>query len=139
MTLTLDANVWVSVYDSKDRFHILSTNFLSKVTKNSEPLNGPSFVLVETSCALVRRTRDATDGQSALALLRIHPLLTLYPLTEALLANAARLGIQHLLRGADALYAATAELTNARLISWDMELVRRANAITPSGWLLANP
>jgi predicted nucleic acid-binding protein len=74
----------------------------------------------------------------ALERLRLHPLLTLQPLDEDLVANASRVGIQYLLRGADALYAATAELTNAQLILWDNELVHRANAITPLDWLIAN-
>ncbi len=40
-----------------------------------------------------------------------------------------------MLRGAIALYAATASLANAPLVSWDDELVSRAGAVTPQQWL----
>lgn len=114
-------------------------NFLLVATRQGQTFNGPAFVIVEASCALARRARAAAVGQLALGRLRAHPLLNLQPLDEVLLSTATQLGIQLLLRGADALYAATAEVTGSQLISWDEELVRRANAITPSDWLLASP
>ncbi len=36
-----------------------------------------------------------------------------------------------------ALYAATAKLLQAPLITWDDELVQRAKALTPDAWLAA--
>lgn len=51
---------------------------------------------------------------------------------------AIRLGTHRYLRGADALYAATAHLTGTQLISWDNELVQRAGALTPTAWLDAD-
>ena len=48
---------------------------------------------------------------------------------------AATLGAERFLRGADAVYAATAEATDGRLVSWDREQVERAGAITPQAWL----
>jgi len=41
------------------------------------------------------------------------------------------------LRGADALYAATAQATGSTLVSWDGEPIRRAGAITRTDWLNA--
>lgn len=137
--LTIDANIWIAVYDPKDHFHAQSTAFLFAVTHQAQALNAPSFMLVEAGCALARRGQSAAAGQAAIERLRIHPLLSLQPLDDALLTLAARLGVQQLLRGADALYAATAEISNAQLVSWDDELVRRAGAITPDKWLAANP
>ena len=55
------------------------------------------------------------------------------------LAQALFAGTEFLLRGADALYVATAKISNAQLISWDNDLVRRAGAITPSDWLATDP
>jgi predicted nucleic acid-binding protein len=137
--LTLDANVWIAAFDPEDRFHVPSTVFLSTVTSRHLTLNGPAFVLVESACALARRAGSATVGMTALNQLRAHPLLTLQPLDQALLGAAAQLGLQHLLRGADALYAATAQLSRSQLVSWDNELIQRAGAFTPPAWLAANP
>ena len=74
-------------------------------------------------------------GTRAAGEIRVHRLVHLDPLDGALL----RLGLQQRLRGADALYAATAQLAGAALISWDNELIQRAGAMTPSAWLAANP
>lgn len=52
-----------------------------------------------------------------------------------LLRQAISIGPRLLLRGADALYAATAVLYSADLVSWDNELVQRAGAVTPADWL----
>lgn len=137
--LTLDASIWTAAYDSRDAFHAHSTAFLVAVTRRRLPLYGPAFVVIEVACALARRAQSPAAGKDALQTLRSHPLLILQPLDERLLAVAARLGAHQLLRGADALYAATAAICSAPLISWDDELIRRAEAVTPTDWLAANP
>jgi predicted nucleic acid-binding protein len=133
--LTLDASVWVAAFDPRDRFHAGSIAFLRKVARNRLRLHGPAFVLIESACALARRARSAATGQEALERLRTHPTLLLHPVSERLLASAQALGLRQLLRGADALYAATAALLNVPLVSWDDELVDRAGAVTPEQWL----
>lgn len=137
--LTVDANIWIAAYDPSDRFHAPSTDFLFAATRQAQALNGPAFVLVEIGCALARRTQSAAAGRLAVERLRQHPLLSLQPLDDMLLAAAIRLGVHQLLRGADALYAATAELSGAQLVSWDEELIQRAGAVTPADWLAAGP
>jgi predicted nucleic acid-binding protein len=133
--LTVDANVWIAAYDPVDRFHSPSVAFLSTVAGRHLPLHGPAFLLVEVVCALARRAQSPAAGERAAAHLRRHPNLVLHPVTDELLGNAARLGAGQLLRGADALYAATAAMLDAPLISWDDELRQRAEALTPSDWL----
>ena len=61
------------------------------------------------------------------------------PVDTALIVAALRLGTDTFLRGADALYAATAQLTGSTLISWNRELIQRAGALSPTDWLAANP
>ncbi len=58
-----------------------------------------------------------------------------HPIDARLLSVAQDLGLQQMLRGAIALYAATASLSNAPLVSWDDELVSGAGAVTPQQWL----
>jgi predicted nucleic acid-binding protein len=136
--LTVDANIWVAAFDPLDRFHHHSRDFLAAVTQQGIALAGPTFVLVEVACALVRRAQNPATGKVAFERLRLHPLLRLQPLDDALLARAAELGVERLVRGADALYAATAQLHQGQLISWDDELIRCVGAITPADWLAAN-
>lgn len=102
-------------------------------------LHGPTIVVLESACALARRAQSVATGQAALERLRAHPALVLHPVDTRLLAAAQDLGLRQLLRGADALYAATAAVLNAPLVSWDDELVGRAGAVTPEQWLAGHP
>ncbi|MCU0728024.1 MAG: PIN domain-containing protein [Planctomycetes bacterium] len=133
--LTVDASVWVAAFDPKDRFHRRSTAFLREVSRREERLAGPAFVVLEVACAIARRAGDPHLGEVVADRLGAHPALLLHPLDEVLLAAAEALGVRRLLRGADALYAATAELLDARLVSWDEELLSRGGAIKPDTWL----
>ena len=136
--LTVDANVWVAAFDPVDEFHAASAAFLESVSVRRIALSSPAFLFVEASCALARRAQSAAAGVAALEQLRAHPTLIVQPVDDDLLATAAHVGVEQALRGADALYAATARMLGARLVSWDEELVRRADAITPDDWLAAN-
>lgn len=136
--LTLDANIWVAAFDPKDRFHESSVTFLRAVAQKELRLHGPAFVALEVACALARRAGDSAVGALAHTRLRSHPMLVLHPMNDLCLATAHEIGAAHLLRGADALYAATAQLVNAPLITWDEELIQRIGAATPAGWLTAN-
>ena len=133
--LTLDANVWVAAFDPRDRFHEPSTAFLRAVSRPALQLHAPAFVILEVACAIARRAGDSAAGAVAGERLRAHPTLKLHPLDEACLLAAHEIGLRYLLRGADSLYAATAALVAAPLISWDNELVQRAGALTPAMWL----
>jgi len=137
--LTVDASVWVAAFDPRDRYHTVSARFLRAIAQRRLRLHGPAFVLLETACALARRAGSAATGRAALERLRLHPMLALHPVNERLLASGQDLGLRQLLRGADALYAATAVLLNAPLVSWDEELVDRADAVTPEQWMAGRP
>lgn len=136
--LVVDANVWVAAYDPRDRFHEPSVHFLVSVARNGVLLTCPTLALVETACAVARRAGDAEAGLAAQGRLSAHPMLTLHPMTDRLMDASAELGTRLLLRGADAIYAATAAMADASLISWDAALVTRAGAHSPSEWLAAS-
>jgi predicted nucleic acid-binding protein len=57
----------------------------------------------------------------------------------AFLTATENIGTSQFLRGADALYATTAQQSQGPLISWDNEHLQRAGGITPTDWLAANP
>jgi predicted nucleic acid-binding protein len=44
-------------------------------------------------------------------------------------------GTRLLLRCADAFYAATASISQSKLITWDAELIERAGGVTPTDFL----
>ena len=136
--LTVDANVWVAAFDPADIHHQQSLAFFSRTARLRMQLHAPTFLLVETACALRRRMDDPGAGDVIQRKLREHPLLVLVHVDDALISAAINTGTQNRLRGADALYAATAAMMNAPLISWDAELVQRVDAQTPSAWMESN-
>lgn len=68
--------------------------------------------------------------------------LRLVPFDTPLAEHAARIAIEHRLRGADAVYTAVAQLFGATLITWDGEMLERGGKIvptmTPAQWLEQN-
>ena len=136
--LTLDANIWVSAFDPREGFHAQSIAFLAHVARQGLALHGPATVPLEVACAMRRRLRKNAHADDVIGRLRAHPSLVLHPITDRLLDLALALGVERQLRGMDALYAATAALMEAPLISWDAELIQRAGAISPADWMAEN-
>jgi predicted nucleic acid-binding protein len=136
--LALDANLWIAAFDPSDAFHDDSVAVFAEAARRALPLTGPSFVVLESICALARRVNDPSFAQAAAARMAEHPALHLEPLSEALLAEAERLGVERRLRGSDALYVATAMRLGCPLLSWDQELVDRGGAQSPREWLAAS-
>jgi len=136
---TVDANVWVAAFDTTDVFHQPSSAFLAEAAGRGIRLYGPTSMLVEVACVVARRFRDPALGVRAADGVAAQGLVEIVPLDDALASLAIRLGSQRFLRGADALYAATAQLTGASLISWDNDLIQRSGALSPTDWLNANP
>ena len=136
--LALDANVWVAAFDPADRFHDDSVAAFSAAAARGIPLAGPSYVVLESVCALGRRVNDPDMARAAGERMTAHPALHLEPLTDALLAEAERLGVDRRLRAADALYAATAARLGCPLLSWDSELITRSGALSSRDWLAAS-
>lgn len=61
-----------------------------------------------------------------------------HAVNQGLLTKALALGTTKFLRGADAIYSATAQIAGCDLVSWDKEHLRRAGALTPEAWVAAN-
>ena len=139
--LTIDASVWVSAFDRTDELHVSCRDFLRAVTDDLVHLNGPSFVLVETACAVARRAGAPEVGRNVARAVAGAPRLELVPTDRDLEQAAIDLGTAHALRVADALYAAVAARTGSLLVTTDRELAHRLAptvvALTPADWLAA--
>lgn len=136
--LTIDANVWVAAADHADGFYEPSRSFLMSAARQRLSIYLPAFAWVEIACALARRRQDGEAGRRLTNTLLDSPQIIRVPLDTLLLDQALQTGTHSFLRGADALYVATAVLHHTQLVSWDDELVRRAQAITPLEWAASN-
>lgn len=137
--VAVDASVWIAAQDPADPFCARSRAFLSHAVAAGVVVHVPAFARVEVACALARKLRVSLPAERLANLLFKTAGAKEHPVNAALLAKALSIGTTKFLRGADALYCATSEIAACGLVSWDNEHLRRAGALTPDDWLLANP
>ena len=138
-TLVIDASVWVSAADATDTLSEVSRNFLSRVVERELPIALPESAKLEIACALARRLRDAEQGRNLTERMLGSPLVTTHALSRTMLREAIHVGTGNFLRSADALYAALAEGLDGELVTWDGELIRQAQGLTPQDWMKRHP
>lgn len=138
MRVTLDASVWLASLSAGEREHPRCAALVESLVDRRVPLHQPGLFVIEVCATIARRTRDRAlamaAGEATLAL----PYLTLYPLDHGLAAEAAEVAAACALRGADAVYVATARQAGTTLLTLDVEVRERAGGIvsvrTPSEW-----
>jgi len=135
----VDASVWVAAQDSDDPRSASSRLFFKQAMSAGVVIHLPAFALVEVACALARKLRDAARGQRLAHLIFEATEAKQHAVNATLLAKALAIGSSGFLRGADALYSATAEIAGCVLVSWDHEHLDRAGALSPDDWVIANP
>jgi predicted nucleic acid-binding protein len=137
--VAVDASVWIAAQDPADPVCTRSRLFFSHAVVAGIAVQVPEFARVEVACALARKLRNPLQGERLANLVFKTAGAKEHPVNPVLLAKALALGTTRFLRGADALYSATAEIVGCTLVSWDKEHLQRAGALTPDDWLLANP
>jgi predicted nucleic acid-binding protein len=138
--LTIDSSVFVSAARPKEIGNAESTAFLSWVRNTRPRLFLPTLVMAEVAAALSRTgSKPKLAQQYAMAVGQL-PNTVMVALDEGLACQSAALGAQHRLRGADAVYLASAALFAAELITLDREQLERGAAIvqtlTPADFLV---
>ena len=127
--LTIDASVFVSAARPSEIGHAESTAFLSWVRNTRPRLFLPTLVLAEVAAALSRTgSAPGLAQQYAMAVGQL-PNTVMVALDEGLARQASALGAQHRLRGADAVYLASAALFATELVTLDREQLERGAAI----------
>lgn len=133
--LVIDASVWVSAADPTDAMSEPSRAFLSRVVARELPIVLPEFATLEIACALARRLRSAEHGRSLTDRILESPRVSTHSVNRAMLRKAIQLGTRSFLRAGEALYASVAQTVEGQLVAWDRELIERAGALTPDGWM----
>jgi predicted nucleic acid-binding protein len=136
--LTIDANVWVAAADRQDDFHAQSRRFVAEVSTRVLRIYLPAIAPIEIACALGRRRRNAEAGEKLANALLDSDHVVIVRFDDYFTNNAIKLGTGLYLRGADAQYFTVSHINQTALVSWDNELIQRANALTPSTWLAQN-
>lgn len=113
--LTVDASVWVAAAEPRDAFHAESETFLAAIEPQGLRVVVPEFTRIEVACALARRLQSPAQGRRLSEQVMALRVIVYVPVDDNLLQEAWRTGTNQRLRGADALYAATAQSTGAQL------------------------
>ena len=137
--ITIDASVLVAAASASDPARDDAFAFLAAVVASDVAIHQPTLTLVEVSAAIARRTGDdRLAGEIGSALLAM-PGLVLHPLDLEASADAAALASRLGVRGADAVYVATALRHRTTLVTLDDDVRRRSSTIvdvvTPAEWL----
>jgi predicted nucleic acid-binding protein len=119
--LTIDASVFVSALSSAEARSDESVRFLEMLRDHPRLVILPTLVRPEIAGALTRRTGDPGVAREAAGLAFLGGQVLFVDLDSRLADEAAELAIAGGLRGADAVYAATARRFDAVLVTLDGE------------------
>jgi predicted nucleic acid-binding protein len=126
--VVIDASMWVSRLYLSDAHHARAESWFAAQPADTL-LVAPVIVLAEVASAVARRTGDRTMALDMVALLLASPNLRLEAVDEPMGTLAARLAAENALRGADAVYVATALRLGLPLVSLDQQQLDRAQAV----------
>lgn len=137
--LTVDASVWVASAVGSETAHAECMALVRHLRLHEVRVVQPTLFPVELAAALGRRFPGTGHAHAAVTHLAAFPRLEVVPLGAELAAVAAHMAADNGLRGADAVYVATAAQADATLITLDDDVVRRGARFvrvhTPRQWL----
>ena len=127
--IVVDASVWVSRFVRRDVHHEASRQWLAEQVGSGAAFVGPALVLAEVAGAISRQTGRSRLGGLALGWFNRLPGLRIIPIDHRLGAAAADIAARFGLRGADAIYVATAHVLALPLVTWDAEQRERGGRL----------
>jgi predicted nucleic acid-binding protein len=128
---SIDASVHINALNPTEHGSAESQSFLERLRGQSWPVFSPTLLLVEIATSVARAKNDTPSGIAIAQAVRGIPGQVWVPLDDALAEEAARLGAEYRLRGADAVYAAVAKRYGATLVTWDRQQLERLPATLP--------
>jgi predicted nucleic acid-binding protein len=137
--ITIDASVLVAAGAGSDPARPDAAAFLNVALAADAPIHQPTLALVEVAAAIARRTGNGDLAMQAGAAMLGMPGLVLHDLDIEASTEAAALAGPLQLRGADAIYTATALRYAATLVTLDEDQLSRSravvDAVSPTEWL----
>lgn len=139
MRVTLDANVWLSAVSPREVHHVVCRSVLQALLRNRTTFVQPELFVVEVAATVARRSRDRAEALRAAREALALPGIRVVPGGDAFAMAAVGAAASCAVRGADAVYLATAQLHDTLLITLDAELHARGAQVAqtemPAGWM----
>jgi predicted nucleic acid-binding protein len=124
---------------ASDAHHAASSAWLTRHIRDGRVSILPSLALVEIAGVLNRRTGDRAFARRSIHLALALPNVRVVEPDGPLMWRASLLAATLGLRGADAVYVATAYQDGAPLVTWDADQRRRAGMIVAAHSPLTDP
>ena len=136
---TIDASVHINAVNPTEEGSADSQAFLERLREQPRSVFSPTLLLVEVAASVARAKNDANRGVAIARAIRGIPGQVWAPLDDALAEEAAQLGVEYRLRGADAwraatsraVYAAVARRYGATLVTRDRQQLERLPSTLP--------
>ena len=112
-----------------DAFNAQSSRWLIGATDAGERFAGPTLVLAEVAGGISRKLGLPAAGSAAVTAFERSPGVQIVHPGEELARRAADLAAALGLRGADAVYVATAEHLSCPLVTWDNDILTKARSV----------
>ena len=139
MKLVVDASVFLAFVIPEEKEHGESARFFACCETGNHQILFPALALAEVAGGVARRKRDPEKAALAVSRMRRFAGASIFLLTEESAMAAAKLAANHFLRGADAVYCQLARENRVPLITFDMEILKRApgvmRALSPQAWI----
>lgn len=126
--VTLDASMWLAAMSPAEPAHQESALALERVLASGLAIHQPGLFVIEVCATIARRTRDVALAENMGHLALTLPGLVVHELDHRLAARASRIAARAALRGADAVYVATAQRAGTTLLTLDRELLVRGES-----------
>lgn len=137
--ITIDASVLLAAGAGSDPARPDAAAFMNAALAADVQIHQPTLALVEVAAAIARRTGNSDLAMDAGAAMLGLPGLMLHELDVEASTEAAALAGRLQLRGADAVYTATALRHSATLVTLDEDQRSRSravvDAVSPTEWL----
>jgi predicted nucleic acid-binding protein len=127
--VVLDASVWVSGLLPGDVNHAPAIRWLTRHINNGGYFVAPVLFVIETGAAISRVTQNPTAAHEAVRQIYLNPLISLEPITQDVVDEAADLAVDLTLKTGDALYAAVAKRLQLPLVTLDTDLLTRTAGV----------
>jgi predicted nucleic acid-binding protein len=125
----LDASVWLAAVDRDDAFHGAARALVADVQAEHAALD---LTVYEVADVAVRSWRDPVQAERLSRLVLVACADRLLPVTDALIAAAVPIAVEHDITVYDAAYVAAARKEGCKLVSGDLaDLVGRGLAVAP--------
>ncbi len=126
MKLVVDSNIFVSSLDPNDVHHAECLPIFERILRFEIEALCPTLVLVETTCALRRRTRSEELAVAVYKNLARLPSINWLDINLQVAERACMLGAKTGLRGGDSIILQVAEQYGIPLLTNDREIENKA-------------